>query len=406
MIVSSGLPQLIRPVLEREGDRRSRCARTTPRSAPDGWRVHLPRRGPVPGLRRPLQAPLAPRRPPARLRRRRLVGPLRVARLRPRVRARPASRAYLDEQGVPYEPFETLLRCRCCAFLSRTTSSSRPAASARSAADLANRLVDGALYRAVGGREVRIAAAPGGVDVEPLDEETRPVVAAAARRAVRPRRRSTPGRAKTRVLAPLVERLRGFRPPLQPDPFEALITSITAQQISLFAAVAIRNRLVERFGEQVGRRLGVPDARADRRGAGGASSSRSGSRAQGGVRGRARAQRPRPRRARCARTTTRCASGSRRCAASGRGRPSGSSPATSPGRARGRPATSRSARRPRSLYGVDVHELGATPRSVPEPVGALPAHRLADAAVTIRAATEADEAVLRELWEEFEHEVP
>ncbi len=35
---------------------------------------------------------------------------------------------------------------------------------------------DGALYRVVGGREVRIAAADGGVDVEPLDAETEPVV--------------------------------------------------------------------------------------------------------------------------------------------------------------------------------------------------------------------------------------
>ena len=36
--------------------------------------------------------------------------------------------------------------------------------------DLANVWEDGALWRAVGGREVRIAAAEGGVDVEPFDE--------------------------------------------------------------------------------------------------------------------------------------------------------------------------------------------------------------------------------------------
>ena len=35
---------------------------------------------------------------------------------------------------------------------------------------------EGGLHRIVGGREVRIEAAPGGVDVEPLDEETEPVV--------------------------------------------------------------------------------------------------------------------------------------------------------------------------------------------------------------------------------------
>src|SRR5260370_1002556 len=42
--------------------------------------------------------------------------------------------------------------------------------------DLSNRLLDGVLHRAVGGREVRIRAARDGVDVSPLDDETRPVV--------------------------------------------------------------------------------------------------------------------------------------------------------------------------------------------------------------------------------------
>jgi DNA-3-methyladenine glycosylase II len=49
-----------------------------------------------------------------------------------------------------------------------------------------------------------------------------------------------------------VARLRGFRPPLAPDGFEALVTAITAQQVSLFAATAIRNRLVEHYGERAG----------------------------------------------------------------------------------------------------------------------------------------------------------
>ena len=40
----------------------------------------------------------------------------------------------------------------------------------------------------------------------------------------------------------------GYRPPLTADPFEALVTSVTAQQVSLLAAGAIRARLVERFG--------------------------------------------------------------------------------------------------------------------------------------------------------------
>jgi DNA-3-methyladenine glycosylase II len=51
------------------------------------------------------------------------------------------------------------------------------------------------------------------------------------------------------VLAPLVKRLRGLRPPLAPDPWETLVTSITAQQVSLQAAFAIRNRFIRAFGE-------------------------------------------------------------------------------------------------------------------------------------------------------------
>jgi 3-methyladenine DNA glycosylase/8-oxoguanine DNA glycosylase len=116
---------------------------------------------------------------------------------------------------------------------------------------------DGALYRAVGGREVRIAPADGGADVEPLDAETEPVVrmllgfdfdlvAFSAWAAGEER------------LAPLVVRFAGFRPTLAPDPFEMLVGAITAQQVSLFAAVAIRNRLVERFGERVGRVWAFP----------------------------------------------------------------------------------------------------------------------------------------------------
>ena len=40
----------------------------------------------------------------------------------------------------------------------------------------------------------------------------------------------------------------GLRPPIAVEPFESLVTSITAQQVSLHAAFAIRNRLIERFG--------------------------------------------------------------------------------------------------------------------------------------------------------------
>ena len=123
--------------------------------------------------------------------------------------------------------------------------------------DLANFWEDGALWRAVGGREVRIAAAPGGVDVEPLDAES----GAVARKLLGAEFDLDPFyafAATDPVLAGLVERLRGLRPPVAPDPFESLVTSITAQQVSLHAAFAIRGRLVERFGVRAGRAWSFP----------------------------------------------------------------------------------------------------------------------------------------------------
>ncbi|HEX3254259.1 MAG TPA: hypothetical protein VHQ96_00620 [Gaiellaceae bacterium] len=54
------------------------------------------------------------------------------------------------------------------------------------------------------------------------------------------------------VLARLVPALRGFRPPLSPDPYETLVSAITAQQISLRAAFAVRNRFIQAFGVPVG----------------------------------------------------------------------------------------------------------------------------------------------------------
>jgi DNA-3-methyladenine glycosylase II len=101
----------------------------------------------------------------------------------------------------------------------------------------------------LGGREVRIEAAPGGVRIDGDGAELPALVrrylgepfdldAFAAFALTEP------------VLERLVPALRGFRPPLVPDPFEALVTSITAQQISLRAAFSIRNRLIAAFGER------------------------------------------------------------------------------------------------------------------------------------------------------------
>lgn len=113
------------------------------------------------------------------------------------------------------------------------------------------------MYRAVGGRELRIAQADGGVDVEPLDGETEPVVRKVLGFDFDLVEFST-WAAGEDLLAPLVVRFAGFRPTLAADPFEMLVGAITAQQVSLFAAVAIRNRLVERFGKRVGRVWAFP----------------------------------------------------------------------------------------------------------------------------------------------------
>jgi DNA-3-methyladenine glycosylase II len=115
--------------------------------------------------------------------------------------------------------------------------------------DLANLWHEGGLYRVVDGREARIEPAPGGVDVEPLDAAIEPVVA----RLLGLPFELEPFYAFAEsepVLARLVGGLAGLRPPLAPDPFESLVTSISAQQVSLFAAFAVRNRFVERFGER------------------------------------------------------------------------------------------------------------------------------------------------------------
>ncbi len=113
--------------------------------------------------------------------------------------------------------------------------------------DLANLWHENGLHRVIDGREVRITGTPGGVDVEPSDSELEPVV-----------RRLLGGEfdldafyafaTGDPTLAALVEELRGLRPPIAVEPFESLVTSITAQQVSLRSAFAIRNRLIERFG--------------------------------------------------------------------------------------------------------------------------------------------------------------
>jgi 3-methyladenine DNA glycosylase/8-oxoguanine DNA glycosylase len=114
--------------------------------------------------------------------------------------------------------------------------------------DLANLWHEGGLHRVLAGREVRITAAAGGVGIEPGDAD----LGGPARRylgepfdldAFYAFAEAEP------VLSRLAEGLRGFRPSLAPDPYETLVTSITAQQISLHAALAVRNRLIQAFGQ-------------------------------------------------------------------------------------------------------------------------------------------------------------
>ena len=123
--------------------------------------------------------------------------------------------------------------------------------------DLANLWHEGGVHRVFDGVEVRIEPADSGVEIEPAAAEIGLQVA---------RYLGAPFdlesfaafAASDSVLARLVEELSGFRPPLAPDPFETLVTSITAQQVSLQAAFAIRNRLIQAFGIQAERAYAFP----------------------------------------------------------------------------------------------------------------------------------------------------
>jgi DNA-3-methyladenine glycosylase II len=101
---------------------------------------------------------------------------------------------------------------------------------------------EGGLHRVVDGVEVRIEAAPGGVDVEPGVDVSHLLGLAFDLESF------YAWAAGDDVLRDAVVRLHGFRPTLMPDPWEMLVGSITAQQVSLFSATAIRNRFIEAYG--------------------------------------------------------------------------------------------------------------------------------------------------------------
>ena len=123
--------------------------------------------------------------------------------------------------------------------------------------DRANPWHDGALHRVVAGREVRIEAAAGGVDVEPFGDAIAEEVGWLLGKPLDLEDFWSWAAAEP-TLASLREPLTGYRPPLVPDRWEMLVTLITAQQVSLHSAFADRSRLIERFGERHGQAWAFP----------------------------------------------------------------------------------------------------------------------------------------------------
>ena len=104
---------------------------------------------------------------------------------------------------------------------------------------------------------MRIEAAPGGVRVEPSDDAVLREAAWSLGASL-----DLAGfwdwASSEPVLAQLSAELEGYRPPLAQDPWEMLVTLITAQQVSLHSAFAVRSRLIERFGVEHERAWAFP----------------------------------------------------------------------------------------------------------------------------------------------------
>jgi DNA-3-methyladenine glycosylase II len=117
---------------------------------------------------------------------------------------------------------------------------------------------EGGLHRVIAGTEARIEPAQGGVGIVPWSEAA---AAEVGRLLGLPFELDSfrAWAASQPVLGRLVDALAGFRPTLNPRPFEALVVAITAQQISLRAAAAIRGRFVERLGVRHEHAWAFPD---------------------------------------------------------------------------------------------------------------------------------------------------
>ena len=385
----------------------SSSARTTPRCAPTAGGCIFRDEGVCPVCGDKCKRRSLPAGRPARLRRRRLVRPLRGAGLRPRLRPRPAwpsTSPSSSSRSSRSRPWPTLLlRFPDPYDFELSTERFRVFGP-----DLANLWHDGALlprrrrprgaHRGSAGRRRRRAAA--------MPRRRPSSRSCSGRSSTSPR--STRGRRTIRCSGRSRVRFAGLRPPLAPDPFESLVTSITAQQVSLRSAFAMRSRMIERFGERAGARVGVPDARANRPGDGGRAVCRRLLAPQGRVRARPGAERPRPRRAGRARRRRdpRAHHGGART-----GRLDGG---VVPGAASRAPARV-AGRRPRAPQGGHAAlrcrcaRARPAPRPVPEPVGPLPAGGGA-----ARGRQDDDPARDRgrrgrcssELWSEFEADVP
>jgi DNA-3-methyladenine glycosylase II len=108
---------------------------------------------------------------------------------------------------------------------------------------------EGGLHRVLAGREIRIEPMSDGVRVDPASPEAAAEVSHLLGLPFELDRFHV-WATRDPVLEPILELLRGFRPTLNPRPFEALVVAITTQQISLRAAAAIRGRFVQRYGDR------------------------------------------------------------------------------------------------------------------------------------------------------------
>ena len=259
------------------GRRKSSSREPASRRGPDGWRSIWRERRRLPGLRRAVQAPVVPGAGGELV----YVGDgysdrcaaLAADRSSPGAGWPATSRS----RASPTSRSTTFTRC-CCAFLSRTTSSSRPSASAPSGPTSRTSGTRAACTASSAGARCGSRRRPAACDVEPprRRDERRSSRSCSAPSSTSTR--STLGAPGGPGAAAAREGARRLPPAARARSVRELVTSITAQQVSLFAAFAIRNRLIERYGRGPST-LRIPDARERLARATRRSSSRSASRA-------------------------------------------------------------------------------------------------------------------------------